>query len=157
MKKRIQYTMASVLCLLVASLAWAEMPEPGLDALWIYISRTSTYSSWGFWPDHQGMREGSAPHRPLHKVYVNEAGLTSAKPLVNVGTIVVKENHNEAEERQALTVMYKIKGYNPEAGDWFWAKYDTNGKADRFGKPAGGISCHGGAAAGDYILIHSFD
>jgi len=32
--------------------------------------------------------------------------------------------------------MYKVAGYNPGAGDWFWAKYSPQGKADKFGKPS---------------------
>jgi len=25
------------------------------------------------------------------------------------------------------TVMYKVEGYNPDAGDWFWVKYSPQG------------------------------
>ena len=27
----------------------------------------------------------------------------------------------------AVTVMYRTKGYNPEGGDWYWAKYNPDG------------------------------
>ena len=141
----------------VASLAFAEMPGPDGAALWQHITETSPYTSWGFWPDHQGLQEGDAPHAPQHKVFVNEAGLTSAHPPVNPNTIVVKENIGKDNKLKALTVMYKVKGYNGEAGDWFWVKYGTDGKVAKSGKPAGCISCHSGAADNDYLLVHRFD
>jgi hypothetical protein len=34
-----------------------------------------------------------------------------------------------AGELKAITVMYKIKDYNPADGDWFWVKYSPDGKA----------------------------
>ena len=52
--------------------------------------------------------------------------------------------------------MYKIKGYNPNDGDWFWVKYSPDGKADKAGKPKGCIGCHGTRANNDFILVHEF-
>ena len=43
--------------------------------------------------------------------------------------------------------MYKTAGYNPDAGDWYWAKYSPDGKADKYGKPAGCVGCHGQGTA----------
>jgi len=52
--------------------------------------------------------------------------------------------------------MYKVAGYNPGAGDWFWAKYSPQGKADKFGKPSGCVGCHVTRAKNDFILVHEF-
>ena len=57
---------------------------------------------------------------------------------------------------KAITVMYKVAGYNPDAGDWFWAKFSPEGKADKFGKPNGCVGCHGTRAKNDFILVHEF-
>lgn len=157
MKKRLQVALIILISFGISSLAFAEMPGPDAKALWKYITETSPYSSWGFWQDHQGLLEGDAPHAPLHKVFVNEAGLTSAHAPVNYGTIEVKENIGKDKKLKALTVMYKVKGYNPEAGDWFWVKYGPDGSVAKAGKPSGCINCHSGAADSDYILVHSFD
>lgn len=137
--------------------ASAEMPGPNPDALWNYITKVSPYQKWSFWPDHQGMQEGRAPHGPLHKVYVNDKALKSAHPPVQYGAIEVKENYSPAKELKAITVMYKVKGYNPKDGDWFWVKYTPAGKADKFGKPKGCIGCHGTRAKNDFILVHEFN
>ena len=157
MRKQIMMTAVFLVSLGITSLAFTEMPGPDANALWKYISETSPYTSWGFWPDHQGLQEGDAPHAPLHKVFVNEPGLTSAHAPVNNGTILVKENIGKDKKLKALTVMYKVKGYNPGAGDWFWVKYGTNGKVAKSGKPSGCIGCHSGADESDYIMVHSFD
>lgn len=82
------------------------------------------------------MQPGRAPHGPLHKVYVNDRALNSVRPPVQYGSIAVKENYDKAKELKAITVMYKVNGYNPKDGDWFWAKYTLDGKAGRFGLAA---------------------
>ena len=157
MRKRRHIAIIFVISMAVSSFAFGEMPGPDAKSLWKYITETSPYTSWGFWPDHKGLQEGDAPHAPLHKVFVNEVGLKSAHAPVNINTILVKENIGNDQKLKALTVMYKIKGYNPDAGDWFWVKYGNNGKVAKSGKPSGCIDCHSGAADSDYIMVHSFD
>jgi len=144
------------LCAAVASVALAQMPSSDPDALWKYISKESPYSKWSFWPDHQGMQAGNAPHGPLHKVFVNDQALSSTKPPANYGSIAVKENYGQDKQLKAITVMYKIAGYNPEAGDWFWAKYSPDGKADKFGKAQGCIDCHVSKNTNDFVYVHEF-
>lgn len=143
-------------CLGGSVMAFADMPDPDPQALWNYITKVSPYRNWSFWPDHQGMQPGRAPHGPLHKVYVNDRALHSVKPPVQNGSIIVKENYNKAKELVAITVMYKAPGYNPGVGDWFWVKYTPDGKAKPFGKPKGCISCHGTKANNDFIIVHEF-
>ncbi len=138
------------------TMGFAEMPGPEPDALWQYITEESPYTKWGFWPDHQGMQKGRAPHGPLHKVYVNDRGLKSSHPPVQYGSITVKENYGKDKKLKAITVMYKINAYNPEAGDWFWAKYSPAGKVDKYGKPKGCVGCHGTRAKNDFITVHEF-
>jgi len=153
MKKR--FTIAAAL-LILATAAQAEMPGPDPDALWHYITRESPYARWEFWPDHQGLQPGKAPHGPLHKVFVNDRALQSVRPPLPYGTIEVKENYSPEKELLTVTVMYKVKGYNPDGGDWFWAKYSPQGKAEKFGKPAGCIGCHAIKEYNDYLLVHEF-
>ena len=149
-------TLIITACFLWASPAFSEMPEPDPAALWHYITKVSPYKEWSFWPDHQGMQPGRAPHGPFHKVYVNDRALNSARPPVQYGSIQVKENYGEAKELKAVTVMYKVHEYNPKDGDWFWAAYTLDGKAKPFGKPAGCIGCHGIRANNDFITVHEF-
>jgi hypothetical protein len=52
----------------------------------------------------------------------------------------------------AVTPMYKFKGYNPEAGDWFWGKYGPDGKVMVAGKVNGCIECHEDVKDNDWIF-----
>jgi hypothetical protein len=147
---------AIVACFLAGPLAFADMPVPDAAALWHYMTETAPYKEWGFWPDHQGMQPGRAPHGPLHQVFVNDRALNSPEPPVQYGAIQVKESYNKAKELKAITVMYKVNGYNPENGDWFWAKYTPDGKVTSSGKPKGCIRCHRVRAKNDFITVHEF-
>jgi len=140
-----------------SSIAMAEeMPEPDGDALWHYISKVSPYQKWSFWSDHQGMQDGRAPHAPKHKVFVNKQGIESKTAPLQYGAIDVKENYSPSHELKAITVMYKVKGYNPEDGDWFWAKYSPTGETLKAGKLQGCIGCHATRVANDFVLVHEF-
>ena len=143
-------------CFLSGSVAFADMPGADPEELWHYITKVSPYKEWSFWPDHQGMQPGRAPHGPLHKVYVNDRALKSPRPPVQYGAIEVKENYSEEKELKAITVMYKVNGYNPNDGDWFWVKYTPEGEAGPFGKPSGCILCHGTRVGNDFIIVHEF-
>lgn len=68
------------------------------------------------------------------------------------GSIIVKGNCTADKRFVALSVMYKIKGYNPEAGDWFWVKYAPDGKVEASGKVKGCIDCHSKKKDNDYIF-----
>jgi hypothetical protein len=143
-------------CLLASPVAFADMPGPDAAALWHYMTEASPYTEWGFWPDHQGMQPGRAPHGALHKVYVNKKALNSPKPPVQYGAIQVKESYSKAKKLKAITVMYKVNGYNPKNGDWFWAEYTPDGKVKSSGKPRGCISCHRARARNDFVTVHEF-
>jgi hypothetical protein len=73
------------------------------------------------------------------------------------GTIVVKENLTPRRQRDKLTVMAKVKGFDPEAGDWFWAVFSAQGEVLREGRLEGCISCHEGVRGNDYLVIHRLD
>lgn len=158
MKKTALLTAITVCCLtLFASLqTMAEMPGPDPKALWEYMTRTSPYTQWKFWDDHQGMLPGDEPHGSFHKVYVNDIAYASTSTPMKNGSVVVKENYNDKKELMALTVMYKVEGYNPGAGDWFWVRYTPEGKAKPQGKVKMCISCHSGNQDSDFIFVHEF-
>lgn len=147
----------AAVCALAATLAYAAMPKAEPDALWHYITQVSPYSQWSDWPDHPGMQPGRAPHGALHKVFVNDLALHSSKPPVAYGSIAVKENYTAQKKLAAITVMYKLKGFDPDNGDWYWAKYTPDGKAEKFGNPKGCVGCHATRAKNDYILVHEFN
>ncbi|MDU9050191.1 MAG: cytochrome P460 family protein [Candidatus Electrothrix sp. Rat3] len=135
-----------------------EMPKPEAEAeaVWKYITDTHPFETWSFWPDHQGMYNSKGPHGPKHKIYVNQLALDSKQPPLQNGSMVVKYNLSPADEVKAVTIMYKVKGYNPAAGDWFWAQYSPTGEVQEAGRPEKCIACHTENAANDYIKVHKF-
>lgn len=68
------------------------------------------------------------------------------------GSMIVKENYSADKKMAAITVMFKVQAYNPEGGDWFWAKYAPDGKIEAEGKVEMCISCHGQNKSNDYIM-----
>lgn len=133
----------------------SSLPSPDADALWNFITKVSPYKDWGFWEDHKEMQPGNAPHGPFHKVFVNDILLAAQGVPAPYGSIQVKESFNQAKTKVAITVMYKIKDFNPDAGDWYWVKYSLAGKGEPAGKVQGCIGCHAMKADNDYILVHS--
>lgn len=156
--KKIVISVFAVMALafIIGSAVGKDMPGTDVDEFWTYITKTSPYTKWAFFEDHQDMQPGKAPHGPFHKVYVNDILTNAEGTPVPEGSIVVKESYNEQKQKTAITVMYKIEGYNPEGGDWWWARYSTEGKGGPAGKLQMCIGCHQAKKANDYIFVHTF-
>jgi len=157
-------------CIVLALVACAKAQEPKLppltspeisgDRLWKRITEETDFDTYSFWPGHEGMRAGQSPHGKFHEVYIN-ATLAGSLPLpgkvVPDGGIIVKENFSVDKKPAGLTVMVKVRGYNPEHADWFWAKFDPGGKVLAEGKVKECIECHEGVKDNDYVIIRPLD
>lgn len=165
MKRLVASAMAALFVLGSGLTAWAihetmpsetQVPEPGPDAgkLHEYITRHNPYSKWSLWPGKGRLYKGTEPHGSLLTTFVNPAAQfsNSGKKGMAEGSIIVKENYSADKTFVALTVMYKIKGYNPEAGDWFWAKYTPDGTVQASGRAKACIDCHSRNEAKDFIM-----
>ena len=131
------------------------MPEPDGKEVYEYITESSSYENWDQWPGYNGMYEGQSPHGAFLKLYVNDAAkkaITQGKKTLPANAIVVKENYNKKKKLVAITPMYKVKDYNPEAGDWFWAKYSARGDIQAEGKVGSCIDCHSDMKDKDYLF-----
>jgi hypothetical protein len=86
---------------------------------------------------------------------VNDIALKSIKKKKGMAnnSIIVKENYAPNKQLVAVTAMYKVKGYNPADGDWFWVKYDADFEVLAEGKVKGCLACHGTVKDNDYIFI----
>jgi hypothetical protein len=108
------------------------------------------------WPGKEGMLPGKSPHGAYLKVYVNDIArfaIEQKRPMPN-GAIIVKENYGEDKKTlMAVTPMYKSKGYNRKAGDWFWGKYGPDGKIMASGKVKGCIKCHSTVKKQDWLFL----
>ncbi|MCC6347450.1 MAG: cytochrome P460 family protein [Nitrospirales bacterium] len=130
---------------------------PGADAqkLGEYILQGNPYTRWKMWPGKGKFYKGTEPHGTLLTTYVNDVAyesIRSGKGVLSDGSLIVKENYTADKVLASLTVMYKVKGYSPKAGNWFWAKYTPEGNAEAAGDLEMCIGCHGQNRENDYIM-----
>ena len=132
------------------------------ENLWKYLESVC-YDQWSPAGDRGDFRESDEPHGALVKTYMNRLAAGNPKTLPS-GSMVIKENYSPDKKLMAITLMYKQKGFNPEAGDWYWVKFMPNGKVAQMdtprgkmniaGKAKGCIECHSGADGGDYSFFN---
>ena len=123
--------------------------------MWKYITKEKPYTKWKLWPDTEKMYEGTQPHGAFLTTYVTKGArkvIEKKKGKFSQGAIIVKENYMPDKTLAAVTVMYKAIGYNPEAGDWFWAKFKPDGSVEKEGKVEGCIKCHSAKADNDWVF-----
>ena len=123
--------------------------------LWKYITVERPYTKWNLWPGTEKMYEGTQPHGAFLTTYVSKGAkqaIEKNKGKFANAAIIVKENYMPDKTLAAVTVMYKAKGYNPEAGDWFWAKYNPDGSVAAEGMVGGCIKCHSAKADNDWVF-----
>ena len=158
--RRTLFASAAVLLLGLVPVASTAGDLPAADgaAVWQYITAVNPYTGWGYWPGKVGVYEGTRPHGAKLILYANGPALKAAREGTSMphGAILVKENYGvDGKKLMAVTPMYKVEGYNPDAGDWFWAKYDGVGAVQKEGKVGGCINCHRAKAAADWIFTEA--
>ena len=124
-------------------------------AVYSFITKDKSYQKWALFPGTVKFYKGQHPHGALLTTYVNDVALSGIKQKVGTlahGSIIVKENYMPDKTLGAVTVMYRVDGYNQDAGDWFWAKYNADGSIAKEGKVAGCIGCHTAAIKNDWIF-----
>lgn len=133
----------------------AKMPPADAEACWMYMTKMSPYHGWGYWPGHAGIKEGKSPHGKFVRVTANPVALMAARKGMKEmpdGALIMKENFDADRKLVALTPMYKVKGYNPEGGDWFWMKLAPDGTVEASGKLKGCVGCHAKVKKNDWIF-----
>ena len=143
--------------------------QPGTDGqksfeekMWSYI-QTARYDQWAPAGDKGDFRESSRPHGAFVKTYMNRVAAGNSAELPH-GSIIIKENFSPEKKLMAVTLMHRSKGYNPDANDWYWIKYNPDGttammdtpkgKMKIAGKAKGCIECHSGADGDDYTFFN---
>ncbi|MEX2536658.1 MAG: cytochrome P460 family protein [Trueperaceae bacterium] len=159
----------------LGALVLAQQPGDDASRATQYFNEINAapYTDWPFEPNvPEGFYVGVEPHGMILRTFLNDIALEDTQgdeSSFSEGAIIVKENHMPGEtdismmEAQApvegfdgnlaaVTFMVKVPGYNPEAGNWFWAKMAPDGAIDAAGKAQGCIACHSQAAERDYVF-----
>ena len=135
--------------------AVTQLPVEKVEDLKNYITATSLYTNWKFWPGTGKFYKGSRPHGAYLTTYVNDIALQallSGRDTFPQGSIIVKENYTDDKQLNAVTVMYRVNGYNPSGGDWYWLKYGADGKVLEEGKVLSCIGCHSAVRSKDWVF-----
>ena len=131
---------------------------------WSYLAEAQ-YTNWAPSPGQtDGFQKGGSPHGAFVKMYLNRTAAGNPKN-PPYGSIIVKENYGPNKKKlMAVTVMYRVKSYNPKGGDWYWIKYKPDGTVAAkmtpkgrmmlAGKLKGCIECHNGSAGDDYSFFN---
>lgn len=151
-------------CVGVLSLAYSRISigeiqrkEIPIDAreLWKLITVESPYQSYPSWPGKEGFYDSTMPPGNMLKLYVNDIALETIQYKKGVfpdGALLIKENYTDDKKLFLITVMHKVKGFNPPGHDWYWIKYRPDGEARLEGKADPCINCHVGVANNDYVF-----
>ena len=129
--------------------------------LFARIMQDDSYQEWAQFPDHQGTFSSVLPHGPMSQVFINgevESALANFDGVLPDGSIIVKENIETSPDvtEAALTVMWKVQGFDPANNDWFWANMTPEGQIMAEGRVQACAACHGGARANDFVFVHEF-
>jgi hypothetical protein len=131
--------------------------------LWQAIDGFSDWGSLDGWGGVVPSEDGT--HGPFVQIWADGdtlAALTAGDPVPDGGIIVKCGFQDESGDAlvggdgHALTAMQKIAGYDPDHGDWFWAKLSIEtGEVDGFaGAEAACYGCHSSTDAdGDFVIF----
>jgi hypothetical protein len=142
---------------LVAQPAPAQLSHRDLKAeeFMEYITVAEPYTGWQMWPGTGRFSKGKSSygHGELVSIYVNRPayGSIEEKKRMTDGSIIVVENYDSGRILSGLTAMYKVDGYNGEAGDWYWVEATPGGTLVRSGKVQPCINCHRAQMKNDYL------
>ncbi|GIW92923.1 MAG: hypothetical protein KatS3mg110_0964 [Pirellulaceae bacterium] len=130
------------------------------ERFWNYL-QSVRYQNWASLPGASSDSfPGHSPHGAFVKLFANRTA-TSGTGQFPPGSIIIKENYGpDRKALMAITVMYRSAGFDPENSDWYWVKYEPDGRVSQMaGKPISGrvamcIECHKGAGGNDFVFAN---
>jgi hypothetical protein len=90
------------------------------------------------------------PHGLVVTIYLNDTAyrsLNEAKGMAAGSMIVVADYGGPT----AFELMYKLPGYDPKGGDWYWLSSEDGWTPSVFGRVDSCLDCHKAAKDKDYL------
>ena len=142
-----------------------QTQEEFLDTFWRYIvKKDAAYNTWKVLKQEKADEGIDNPHGEISKTYANKVAADNPTGLTD-GSIFVREDYDADQKRISISVMYRVKDYDKEHGNWYWIKYLADGKVARSSKEDGNklvagkvtscIDCHAKADGKDYIFSNA--
>lgn len=130
------------------------------ESVW---SELDGHEAWPALPGREGIQTGTSTHGASWTLHVNEVAAADPDALDD-GSIVALRSFDAASELEAITVMKRVKNFDPDHLDWFWVKYEPDGRValDDGGTPLAGavggegvgcIGCHASAPGDDFVFV----
>ncbi len=132
-----------------------QLPDTTATAVWSYLQSVDYRANWQLFPGKGRLYTGRDPHGALLTTYANEAAhaaVTNKSGSMPAGAVIVKENFMPDSMLAAITVMYKVNGYDPANNNWFWAKLGPDGAVEVAGRGQGCIACHAAQRGNDFVF-----
>lgn len=133
------------------------LPDTTASSLWLYLERVDYRNAWDLWPGMGELYGGPEAHGLLLTTYVNSAAHAAAEARESEmprGALIVKEAFLPDRTLDNVTAMYKIEGYDPEHGDWFFARFTPDGDVTTAGRVEACQDCH--EQGPDYVRTPGF-
>lgn len=118
----------------------------------------NSYQNYPAWPGKEGFCESTMPPGNILKLYINDLALDTVvnkRGMFPDGSLLIKENYTDERKLFLITIMYKMKGFNPAGHNWYWVKYKPDGEVRLGGKVDACINCHLRVAGNDYVFTGS--
>jgi len=144
-------------------------------SFWNYLNNPkASYRQWGT-PGktrRQGGQSGLGGvgsqagmfHREVGQTYLNDTANRNLQRLPLSSVLVREEYAADGQTLENVTVMYRAKGADPEAGNWYWMMYQPDGSLAKTSPEQGGreiagrvqscIECHRQAGGNDYLFLN---
>ena len=136
-----------------------QTPEEFYSNFWRYVAKPgAAYNTWKVLASENADEGVANPHGKTSRTYADKSAADDPMNLP-IGSILVREDHDENGKRQSISVIYRVKDYDKDHGNWYWLKYLENGAVVRgpdnkvvAGKVTSCIECHAKAKDKDFVF-----
>ena len=136
-----------------------QTPEEFYDTFWRYlVKKDAAYNTWKALDHEPPNDEIVNPHGTVSRTYANEVAAKDAENLP-FGSILVREDYDDKRKRQSISVLYRVKDYDKEHGNWYYLRFTETGAIMKgqdtkplAGKVASCIECHAKASGKDFVF-----
>lgn len=136
-----------------------QTPEEFYDTFWRYlVKKDAAYNTWKALDHEPPKEEIENPHGTVSRTYANEVAAKDPENLPP-GSILVREDYDDKRKRQSISVLYRVKDYDKEHGNWYYLRFTETGAVmkGKDSKPLAGkvtscIECHAKAGGKDYVF-----
>lgn len=138
-----------------------QTPEEFYDTFWRYlVKKDAAYNTWKALDHEPPKDEIENPHSTVSRTYANEVAAKDPESLP-FGSILVREDYDDKRKRQSISVLYRVKDYDKEHGNWYYLRFTETGSVMKgkdnkplAGKAASCIECHAKAGGTDYVFAN---